>query len=113
MSFTTAKNPTVTKYAPHEISVSLNEFEAADVADYLRDQGYCIDGYFGSQIIAALRSVNTRRRVNTDDDPEYEEGAFILASELAHAKKLLLCGQREAARELILSIVSTEMGRAL
>jgi hypothetical protein len=66
--------------------VSLDDFDIEDIAAYLKQEGRdCDDG----------------------------EGCYIVSTDLARIETLVLCGQREQAREEVLALVGEAIGRPL
>lgn len=75
------------------IYVDLDEFDDEELADHLRSNGYSVSKQAGHTGVA--------------DSLTLEE------DELNHIETLALCGQAEAARELVISRVSEAIGRPL
>jgi hypothetical protein len=119
MSIVAFQVPSITRPARvEEVSISLSEFKPEEIAEYLRSLGYAVDGTFSRNMLAELQNVRDRRRIEVDyrghhHDPLWEEGVWIEEGELSRAATLAMCGQREAAREHILAIVSAGMERPL
>lgn len=83
-----------THYA--HITVDLDDFDEDTIADYLRDLGY----YVG-------------RSSASGGGADPEEALVIEKEDLARIDTLVLCGQRDSAREAVLQIVSEHIGRPL
>ena len=84
--------PRITKYS--ETEVSLDDFDLDDIREYLRRQG-------GG-------SSSSPSSGGADDSD-----LCIEKSELDRIETLLLCGQRDSAREWVFEIVSKHIGRDL
>ncbi len=79
-----------------EVDVSLDEFDLSDVAEYLRHHGYKVSA--------------------TASAPDFETGAtgnVLDPDELDRVFTLDLCGQREAAQQIALQLVSEAIGRPI
>jgi len=120
LTIETVSVPRVTATREVEVTVSLDQFEIEAIAEYLRGRGFQVDGTFSRSVIDAMEAQRRKqRRVkhawedDDDSDPEYEEGVFILKSELQRIHTLAICGQRDSARDLLVSIVEREGGRRL
>lgn len=86
--------PTASVYS----DVRLDEFDASDIRAYLAH----IDG-------------DAAQKLEYEDpaDGPQMPGVYIREEELGRIATLSLCGQRDAARELVLRIVGDKIGRAL
>jgi hypothetical protein len=115
MTIETYAAPTVTReIEPRRVTVSLTDFKLEDVAEFLREYGYEVNGEFSRRLLESARNQRARRRIGgDDDDPDYVEGLLIEDEQLARVKTLALCGQRESAREYVLQIVGDFIGRPL
>jgi hypothetical protein len=78
------------------VEISLDEFDNSAIAEYLRHEGYAVSGE------------------STQGGGADDTGALvILEEEVERISTLLLCGQRDAAREFAFQIISDEIGRRL
>ena len=103
---TAIRTPAITRTREINVTVSLDEFDPAAIAEHLRGLGYQVDGAFSRQMLDALGESKTRRRTNDDDDdPEYENGLWISESELDRIETLALCGQQDVARTRLVELV--------
>jgi hypothetical protein len=80
-----------------EVDVSLDEFDLTDIAEYLRRNGYKV-----SPTAAAVPDPETGGLGNVLDPDELDR-VFTLD----------LCGQREAAQQIALQLVSDAIGRPI
>lgn len=109
MSITSVKTPCVTRERQVIVSVQLSEFEPEVIAEYMRSIGFQVDGTFSRQLLDELNARLSRRFVSdSGDEPEYEEGVFILRSELDRLDTLALCGQRDVAHERLIELVRSQ-----
>ncbi len=77
------------------VEVSLDNFDNSAIAEYLRHEGYAVSG-------------------ESTQGGDGDTGALvILEEELDRICTLLLCGQRDAAREFAFGLISDEIGRRL
>ena len=87
-----------TKYrAPvirESVEVSLDDFSDEEIAEYLRNQGYRVDG-------------DASEVGSTEDD------LFIHRDDLNYLSTLALCGQQDAARAWIVERIGRYIGRPL
>lgn len=96
------------------VAVSLEAFKEEDIAEYLRQRGFEVNGAFSTQLLDAARSQGVRRRrYGDDDDPDDVSGLLIEDAQLARVYTLAVCGQVDAAREFVLQIISDHIGRRL
>lgn len=77
------------------LHIDFDQFADEDLADHLRSCGYKVTG--GKKA----------------DHTGADESLTIEEDELEHISTLALCGQTEAARELVISRVSEAIGRPL
>jgi hypothetical protein len=107
--------PSITKEETIRTHVSLSEFKPEEVAEWLRGEGYQVDGTFRKVLKNdALVSIKRHSRSCTCDcDCDYESGLLIDEAQLSRIGTLLLCGQRDAAREHALALVGDAIGKAL
>lgn len=101
-----ASQPTtsVTRTVTGDVTVSLNDFSDEAIIAYLRDRGYAVDGERKAPIVLT-------QRVAVDD--EGREVLVFYPEDLDRIATLALCGQRDAARELIINQVSDHIRRSL
>lgn len=116
---------TVTPYVePHveravlPVRVSLSAFKDEDIAEYLRRQGYQVNGTFSRALLDTVaeqkRKVKQHNyKCTCDCDCDEVEGLLIDDAQISRVSTLLLCGQRDAAREFVFQIVSEYIGRSL
>lgn len=104
--------PMVRRTVQQEVVTRLTDFKLPEIAEFLRQHGYQVDGAYSRALIeSAYKTFKQRQREdNGDDEPE---GLFFDSNDLARVETLLLIGQREAARELVLDAVSDYIGRRL
>lgn len=109
-------SPKIDRTEQLTVTVRLSDFKPEDVVAYLRNIGYRVDGQFSPQLLRALKdrtAVRLTRLYRNSDEYEEEEGLFLNEEDMHKALTLLLCGQRQDAREYILDLVSDYLGRKL
>jgi hypothetical protein len=113
MSMTTASIPRVERTVEHGVSVSLADFKVEEVAEYLREQGYSVDGSYSSVLLAAARNGGGARHVTlrADDDDPGCSGLLIDDGVIARLETLVMCGQGGAVRDELLRILCDHLGR--
>ena len=74
------------------VEICLDEFDDAQIIEYLKQQGHEVDGSRSSEEVDA-------------------DGVWISQAELSRVSTLHLCGQRAEAHEVIFEIVSSAIGR--
>ncbi len=83
---------------PHRseyVEVGLDEFDNTEIAEYLRHEGYSVSG-------------------ESTQGGGADTGALVIdEDDLDRICTLLLCGQRDAAREFAFGLISDEIGRRL
>jgi hypothetical protein len=94
---------TITVTLQRSIEVRLDQFSDEAIIAYLRDRGYAVDGERKAPIVL-------RESVHVDDAGEV---LVIDQPTLERITLLSLCGQRDAAREIVLELVRLHIGRAL
>lgn len=98
----TTENQTKPRYwiptVSADIDVSLDQFDAEEIAEYLRHSGYAV--FNGSAGDFA-------------EDPIAVSGIYVNQDDLNRISTLALCGQLDAARSNALAIISNAIGRAL
>lgn len=121
MTVSTVIVPSVTRQETIRTQVSLSEFKPEEVAEWLRGEGYQVDGTFRKVLAPTPLVTDIRHKpwCSRSHDScecggsEEVEGLMIEQDQLSRAETLILCGQREAAREMILALVSEGIGRTL
>lgn len=115
MSIALQTIPSVTRSREHTVTVSLADFNADEIAEYLREQGYQVDGTWSKKFLPQQPRTRSFREhdANCDCDGPDVEGMLIENGELDRMRTLLLCGQAEAAREYLFDIVEEHIGRSL
>ena len=89
-------SPSVT---PHVESVSLDDFDLDEIRKYL--------DHHDNKALATI---------SDDDDAEYGStagGLFIHPADLNRIETLVLCGQRDSARDALCALASEAIGRQL
>jgi hypothetical protein len=104
--------PRVTRTVQQHVTFHLSEFKLEEVAQFLRDHGYQVDGAYSRSLVEAA-ATSRRRRDREDNDSDEPQGLLITDEELERVGMLWLIGQREAARQMVLDIVSEHIGRPL
>ena len=72
---------------------ALEHYDVRQVADYLRDWGYIV--------------------IDPNEPNEVKDGLCVSPAQLAEIEHLLVCGQREAARNDLFDILGKTLGRNL
>lgn len=106
--------PKVTRTVQQTVYVSLADFKPEEMAEYMRLIGYRVDGTFSRAMLDAIN--NPRRRYRSCahcEDADEIEGLLIEDDQLGRIQTLLLCGQRDSAREYLFDLVSDYIGRNL
>jgi hypothetical protein len=113
MTITAYIEPKVMRHIqPEVVTVSLAEFKLEDVAEFLRANGFAVDGTFSRALMDNVRSQRGEYCRQCHDD-ETVSGCLIEEDQLARVQTLAMCGQRDAAREYVLQIVGDYLGRSL
>jgi hypothetical protein len=88
--------PTCRVTVEADATVSLDEFEDSEIAEYLRQRGYFVSG--------------SRTIFN---DQEGDSPNILDPDELDHIETLLVCGQMDAAKSEALALIGSAIGRTL
>jgi hypothetical protein len=121
MNITSVSVPSITKEEKVRATVSLSDFKPEEVAEWLRSEGYQVDGTFRKVLTAPPVVTSTRHKpwcaLNRSScecgGDEEIDGVLIEQGQLSRVETLLLCGQRDAAREHVLALVGEAIGRVL
>lgn len=93
---TQEKPPYVTPTVRESVTVYLSDFSDEDIAEYMRHQGYTVNGLDGRP-----------------DHTGADGALFLSEEELNRLWTLALCGQQQAARDWLCDRVGEHIGRPL
>lgn len=107
MTFTTVFAPSISRTRELSVSVSLDDFKPEVIAEYLRGQGFQVDGTFSRGLMEEMDRVRTQRRtwLGPEDEDIFEDGLWLTEAELSRIDTLAMCGQREAAIQSLIGLV--------
>ena len=96
-----------------EAEVSLSEFRMSDIVEYVRRKGTEEQKRACARPLTPAEQPGPISPSGHDREDDSGDGLYIDAADLGRISTLVVCGQADVAKAMVLALVSEKIGRAL